>query len=94
MLMLAVIHHMLVCERVPLDEILSLAVDLTTDLLIVEFVAPEDPMFQRLARGRDHLFKDMTNDAFRNACLRLFDVVLCRRLAGAHRWIYLLKKKR
>jgi SAM-dependent methyltransferase len=93
-LMLAVIHHMLVCERVPLDEILSLAVDLTTDLLIVEFVAPDDPMFQRLARGRDHLFKDLTNDAFRNACLRLFDVVLCRRLAGAHRWVYLLKKKK
>ena len=93
-LMLAVIHHMLVCERVPLDEILSLAVDLTTDLLIVEFVGPDDPMFQRLARGRDHLFKDLTNDAFRNACLRRFDVVLCRRLAGAYRWIYLLKKKR
>jgi SAM-dependent methyltransferase len=92
-LMLAVIHHMLVCERVPLDEILSLAVDLTTDLLVVEFVAPEDPMFQRLARGRDHLFKDLTNDAFRNACLRLFDVVHCRRLADANRWIYLLRKR-
>lgn len=92
-LMLAVIHHMLVCERVPLDEILSLAVDLTTDLLIVEFVGPDDPMFQRLARGRDHLFKDLTNDAFRNACLQRFDVILCRRLAGANRWIYLLKKR-
>ena len=86
-LMLAVIHHMLVRERVPLDEILSLAVDLTTELLIIEFVAPDDPMFRRLARGRDHLFKDLTNDAFRNACLRRFDVILCRRLAGASRWI-------
>jgi SAM-dependent methyltransferase len=92
-LMLAVIHHMLVCERVPLNEILSLAADLTTDLLIIEFVAPDDPMFQRLVRGRDYLFKDLTNDAFRNACLRLFDVILCRRLAGASRWIYLLKKR-
>jgi predicted RNA methylase len=93
-LMLAVIHHMLVSERVPLDEILRLAEDLTTDLLIVEFVAPDDPMFQRLTRGRGHLFNDLTNDAFRNACLQRFDVVLCRRLAGANRWIYLLKKKR
>jgi SAM-dependent methyltransferase len=92
-LMLAVIHHMLVSERVPLNEILNLAVDLTTDLLIVEFVAPDDPMFQLLTRGRDHLFKDLTNDTFRNACLRRFDVVLCRRLAGANRWIYLLKKR-
>jgi SAM-dependent methyltransferase len=92
-LMLAVIHHMLVCERVPLDEILSLGADLTTDLLTIEFVAPEDPMFQRLARGRDHLFKDLTNDAFRNACLRFFDIILCRRLADANRWIYLLRKR-
>jgi hypothetical protein len=88
-----VIHHMLVCERVPLDEILSLGADLTTDLLTIEFVAPEDPMFQRRARGRDDLFKDLTNDAFRNACLRLFDVILCRRLADANRWIYLLRKR-
>jgi SAM-dependent methyltransferase len=92
-LMLAVIHHMHVTERIPLDEILSLAVDLTTDLLIVEFVAPDDPMFQRLTRGRDHLFKDLTNGSFRSACLERFDIILCRRLAGANRWIYLLKKK-
>jgi SAM-dependent methyltransferase len=92
-LMLAVIHHMHVSERIPLDEILSLAEDLTTDLLIVEFVAPEDPMFQRLARGRDHLFKDLTNEVFRNACLKRFEIILCRRLAGANRWIYLLKRK-
>jgi SAM-dependent methyltransferase len=92
-LMLAVIHHMHVSERVPLDEILSLAADLTTDLLIVEFVAPDDPMFQRLTRGRDHLFKDLTNESFRTACEQRFDVILCRRLSGANRWIYLLKKK-
>ncbi|HEU0185776.1 MAG TPA: class I SAM-dependent methyltransferase [Blastocatellia bacterium] len=92
-LMLAVVHHMHVSERVPLSEILSLAVDLTRELLIVEFVAPDDPMFQRLTRGRDHLFRDLTNDAFRDACLQRFDVILCRRLAGANRWIYLLKKK-
>ncbi len=92
-LMLAVIHHMLVGERVPLDEILNLAADLTTDLLIVEFVAPDDPMFQRLTRGRDHLFKDLTNEVFKDACLRRFDIILSRRLAGANRWIYLLRKR-
>jgi SAM-dependent methyltransferase len=92
-LMLAVIHHMHVSERIPLNEILNLARDLTTDLLIVEFVAPDDPMFQRLTRGRDHLFKDLTNESFRNACLEHFEIILCRRLAGANRWIYLLRKR-
>jgi SAM-dependent methyltransferase len=92
-LMLAVIHHMLVCERIPLDEILSLAAEMTTDLLIVEFVAPDDPMFHRLARGREHLFKGLTNDVFRNTCLQRFDIIRRRQLAGASRWIYLLKKR-
>jgi SAM-dependent methyltransferase len=92
-LMLAVVHHMLVCERIPLDEILSLAADMTTDLLVVEFIAPDDPMFRRLTRGRDHLFKDLTNDAFRKTCRQRFDIIRCRQLAGASRWIYLLKKR-
>ncbi|MBO0798290.1 MAG: class I SAM-dependent methyltransferase [Blastocatellia bacterium] len=92
-LMLAVVHHMLVTERIPLAEILSLAADITTDLLIVEFVAPTDPMFHRLARGRDHLFQGLTNEAFENECRRCFDIVRSRQLAGASRWIYLLRKK-
>src|SRR5207249_3979296 len=54
-LMLAVLHHLLVTERVPLPAILALAAALTRDLAIIEFVAPEDPMFRRLARGREGL---------------------------------------
>jgi SAM-dependent methyltransferase len=92
-LMLAVVHHMLVSERIPLDEIIRLAADLTTNLLIVEFVAPDDPMFRRLSRGRDHLFKDLTNDLFMKTCSQRFDIVRCRQLTGMSRWIYLLKKK-
>ena len=56
-LMLALVHHLMVSERIPLTQILSLAAELTTDLLIVEFVSPGDPMFRRLLRGRV-LFED------------------------------------
>jgi predicted RNA methylase len=92
-LMLAVIHHLLVCERIPLIEILDLALDMTADLVVVEFVAPDDPMFYHLTRGREDLFKDLTNDVFRNICLLRSDIIRCRRLARANRWIYLLKKR-
>lgn len=92
-LMLAVVHHMLVSERIPLDEILRLAADLTSDLLIIEFVAPDDPLFRRLTRGRENLFADLNNNVFIKTCRRRFDVVRSRQLAGASRWIYLLKKK-
>src|SRR5882672_10503681 len=52
LLMLAVLHHMLVVEQIPLAAILELAAELTTAYLLVEFVTPDDPMFRRLVRGR------------------------------------------
>ena len=91
--MLAVIHHMLVSERIPLPEIVGLAAELTTDILVIEFVAPSDPMFRRITRGRDHLFKDLTRQSFEQACQIHFDIVRCERLDTTDRWLYLMKKK-
>jgi len=93
-LMLAVIHHMLATERVPLDEIVSLAADLTSDLLLVEFVAPGDPMFRRLSRGRDELYAYLTVELFEQIVATRFDTVRKHRVGGAERTLYLLRKKR
>jgi SAM-dependent methyltransferase len=92
-LMLAVIHHMLVTERVPLVEIMSMAAQLTTNLVIVEFIEPGDSMFRQLLRGREHLHRDLTVEQFEQACRREFEVVRSMRLPGAHRSIYLLRKR-
>ncbi len=92
-LMLAVIHHMLVSERIPLSQILQLASELTTNLLIVEFVAPTDKMFRVLTRGRDHLHSDLTLDVFEAMARKFFEIERSRRLGESDRWIYLLRKK-
>lgn len=92
-LMLGVIHHLLVSERIPLDEIMSLAADLTDDLLVIEFVSPEDPMFCRITRGRDHLFSDLTRQVFERTARKHFEIVRCERLDETHRWLYLMKKR-
>ena len=92
-LMLAVIHHMLVSERVPLDEIIDLAAELTTGILVVEFIEPADSMFRRLARGRDHLFTDLTKEMFENSCTRQFRIIRSQHLDQTSRWLYLLLKK-
>jgi len=92
-LMLAVIHHMLVAERIPLPEILDLAAELTKDILIIEFVGPDDLMFRRLTRGRVHLFADLTPQLFEDSCRRNFEVVRIQHLDHTHRWLYLLRKK-
>jgi 2-polyprenyl-3-methyl-5-hydroxy-6-metoxy-1,4-benzoquinol methylase len=91
-LMLAVLHHLLVTERVPLDEILDLAAELTTGLVIIEFVGPDDPMFQTIARGREHLHSDLTPAAFEAASRRRFEIVRAEPLADTHRRLYLLRK--
>ena len=91
--MLAVIHHMLVTERIPLVQIIQLAAELTTNLLIVEFVAPEDRMFRVLTRGREHLHEDLTLEVFERVAVGFFEIVKSRRLGESKRWIYLLRKK-
>jgi 2-polyprenyl-3-methyl-5-hydroxy-6-metoxy-1,4-benzoquinol methylase len=92
-LMLAVMHHMLVTERIPLEEIVSAAAELTNGVLIIEFVGPQDSMFQRLVRGRDHLHKDLTSHAFESVCRRYFDIVRSQHLQETHRWLYLLRRR-
>lgn len=91
-LMLAVIHHMLVTERIPLAEIMALAASLTRDLLIVEYVDPADSMFRRLVRGREALHNDLTPAAFEAACQRHFTIERVQHLADTSRWLYLLRK--
>ena len=91
-LMLAVIHHMLVTERIPLDEIIDLAAELTGDALIIEFVAPSDSMFRRLTRGREHLHQDLTVEVFEASARRHFHIVKRQNISGSSRHLYCLRK--
>jgi hypothetical protein len=61
-LMLAVVHHLLVTEGIPLAQILEVSADLTKDLLLIEFVPPTDSMFRRLARGRGRTARQPDSD--------------------------------
>jgi SAM-dependent methyltransferase len=92
--MLAVLHHLLVSERVPLDEVLALAAELTRDLLVIEFVGPEDAMFRLIARGRDHLHAGLNPEAFEKSAARWFEKVAMQPIAGSHRRMYVLRRKR
>jgi hypothetical protein len=92
-LMLAVLHHFLVTERVPLDDVLSLTAELTTSYVLLEFVAPEDPMFRHIARGRDHLHADLNTAVFERACKKHFEIVRSTRVGVGHRWLYWLRKR-
>jgi SAM-dependent methyltransferase len=93
-LMLAVVHHLLVTERIPLGEILAAAHEVTTNLLILEYVEPGDPMFRRLARGRDALYAHLTREHFESLCSGLFEIVERQALSSSHRTLYVLRRSR
>ncbi len=91
--MLAVIHHMLVSERIPLPSILEMAADLTSNYAIIEFIETDDSMFQRLLRGRGELHKDLTRVVFEDVCHRRFRILRSERIPGSFRSLYLLQKR-
>lgn len=63
--MLALMHHLLLHDQIPLAEIAALCRTLTTGTLILEWVPPTDVMFRELLRGRDALYAGITEPAFR-----------------------------
>jgi len=91
--MLAVIHHMMVTERVPLQELMDLVADLTTEYALIEFVAPADPMFERIVRGREEMYSHLTFAGFEAAALPHFEVVKSLKLDGLERCLYLLRRR-
>lgn len=93
-LMLAVVHHMLVTERIPLEDLLGLADELSREYVLIEFVAPEDPMFQRIVHGRDELYSHFSPAWFEAAACSRFELVRSARIDGLHRWLYLYRRRR
>ena len=59
-LMLAVIHHLILMEQIPVCAILELARKLTSRHLVLEWVPVTDPMYQSLMRGRDVLYGSLS----------------------------------
>lgn len=74
-LMLAVIHHLILMEQIPIPAIMDLVHRLTRRHLILEWVPVEDPMYQSLMRGRDTLYGGLSERDLMAACKDLFRLV-------------------
>lgn len=90
-LMLALVHHLAIHERVPLAEIADLCAELARDRAIVEHVGPDDPMFRALLRGRDP--GDLSREAFEAAFGARFEIEHREDLPGADRRVYVLRRR-
>jgi len=91
-LAMAVIHHLLATNGIPLPDIIDLFALLTRRSVALEFVPPSDPLFRRLARGRDYLYAGLTRASFEEACSRRFEIVRSEPLPSGERVAYVLRK--
>lgn len=73
-MMLAVVHHLLLSEQIPLDRIAALVSRLSKKWLILEWVPPSDPMFQRMLRGREDLYGSLNEEHLLHAFSDAFEV--------------------
>lgn len=89
---LALVHHLLVRERVPLGRILAHLAQQTTQWAIIEWVAPEDPQFERLAGPHRHLYEHLSAAGFEAALVPYFKLHRALPVPGVARTLYLLEK--
>lgn len=90
-LMLAVIHHLRATNGIPLERAFEVVAGLTRRALLIEFVPPTDPMYVRIARGREDLYADYTAESFEAILKRSFAIKRTMKLANG-RVLYLTEK--
>jgi len=81
-MMLAVIHHFILREQVPLAHIAELCALLNRRWLLLEWVPASDPMFQEWLRGREDLYGHLTEEDLERAFSPFFTVVDRNELAN------------
>ena len=87
-LALALVHHLAIGRNVPLPQIIDWLAGLGKGL-VVEFVAPEDPMAQRLLANKPAgMFGDYRQDEFERALTERFVIARQRRLPSGTRTLY------
>ena len=86
-LALALVHHLAIARNVPLPELVAWLASFHADV-VVEFVAPEDAMVQRLRRNRDTLDVGYTQQRFEACLSEHFFIAKKERLQSGTRTMY------
>lgn len=90
---LAVLHHLVLSGNIPLDDVAAYMSELTTGLLIIEFVPLEDPKAQELIRNKSNYHLPYDMNSFEQCFLSYFSIVKKAGVPGTERVLYLMSKK-
>lgn len=92
-LALALIHHLVISNNLPLDKIADFFDSICSDSLIIEFVPKSDSKVQRLLSTREDIFQDYTQKIFENKLEIYFDIIKSVKINNSDRILYLMKSK-
>ncbi len=92
-LALALIHHLRVGDNLSLEAQRELFADLTRAHLVLEFVPPADPMFERLLRFRTDRFDDFSLERCRAAFGPSFAIVGEAAVPGTQRTLLFMERR-
>jgi SAM-dependent methyltransferase len=90
-LALALIHHLVIGNNVPLRSVVELLARVGSRA-VVEFIDKRDSQVQRLLASREDIFDEYSQAGFENALRGMFRVVRKQQIAGAHRVLYHLQR--
>ncbi len=91
-LALALIHHLVISNNLPLDRIASFFRKIC-NFLIIEFVPKSDSNVQRLLATRKDIFPNYTQEAFESQFSKLFSIQTSVNIRNSERTLYLMVAK-
>ena len=88
---LAVAHHLAIGRNVPLDAVVSW-LTAQAPAGVIEFVQKSDPTVQLMLTGREDIFSDYTEDAFRRALASRARIVHVETVSAAERRLFFYER--
>ncbi len=90
-LALALIHHLVITNNIPLDRLVNFFQKLTR-YLIIEFIPKEDSQISRLLVSREDIFKNYDKQSFENEFSKKFNIIKTVNIKNTLRTLYMMKK--
>ena len=92
MMALALVHHLALCNNVPLPQLADFFAA-AAKWLIVEFVPKRDSQVQKLLASREDIFPDYTEEGFEAAFGARYELVRREQVRGSERTLYLMRAR-
>jgi len=89
---LALIHHLFISNQLSFYKIAQILDGFSEKYVIAEFIPFEDEKVQFLIKDKQRVYSDYTEEAFKEAIERFFEIKERKQIEGSGRILYLLEK--